>query len=291
MCVDNKGMDSKAVRHLQRACALTESLMRSESTSSNQDKHQNKQNLFSDQMKLGFGTEGPIKRLFRQASIIRQNSIKHPIDTIDLLNDEALGLIMKNLEVSDLKKASLTSKKIRGVALGNIKQRLKEKVSELVTDDQNLINAIQDRHDKRANTLLQYRRGTPPIDKSAIQHGQHADVIRKIVAGALATKREITLALDLDFNPITQNNEDLFIVTVQNIEDGVIYATANETSTTQKIKKDETLEISIVTEQGVTKTNKNFTRVMYKISKKGSLLWSSSVPGRRRRGKLTLGQP
>ena len=273
------------MRHLQRAYALTELLMNSENTSP----HRNKQNPFSAQMKPGFGTnKGPLDRLVEKMKhkgpMQRQRSI-NPIDTIDRLNDEALRIIMENLEVSDLKIASLASKKINRVALDKIKERLKKKVSELVTDDQNLIDAIQNRDDRRANLLLQYRTGSPAIEKSAIKNGMHDDVIRKVVEGALATERKIELALYLD--PYL----DPFIVTIGaiDIKSGVISATANEASTTQKIKEGQTLKISIVTEQGATKKNKIFTRIMYTISAPdGSLLWSSNFPGRRRRGKLTL---
>lgn len=277
------------MRHLQRAYALTELLMNSENTSP----HRNKQNPFSAQMKPGFGTnKGPldilVEKMKQHKGPMRQRSI-NPIDTIDRLNDEALRIIMEHLEVSKLKIASLASKKIKRVAWVNIEERLKKKVSELVTDDQNLIDAIQNRDDRRANLLLQYRTGSPAIEKSAIKNGMHDDVIRKVVEGALATERKIELALYLD--PITHNTENPFIVTIGSIDikSGVISATANEASTTQKIKEGQTLKISIVTEQGATKKNKIFTRIMYTISAPdGSLLWSSNFPGRRRRGKLTL---
>ena len=150
MCAKNKGMDSKAVRHLQRAYALTESLMHSESTSANRNKHQNKQNPFSAQMKLGFGTnEGRLQKMFsRQESMRRQGSMTD-IDNIGQLSEDTLRMIMENLEVSDLKNASLASKKIKEAAGDGMKKKL----IELVKDDQNLLDAIQTRNEMRANTL------------------------------------------------------------------------------------------------------------------------------------------
>ena len=187
------------------------------------------QQLLTEQYQdnLGFGTET------KESDVRTEVNNYKPETSIGDLPDDQLSIVMRYLENGSLGKTSSLSKKFNILSSHELMKRLQD----LATDDQNLINAIQDGDDVMAHLLLKHRTDSPPIDKAAITKKHHAHVIHQILIDALANKIPINLELpDFDANP------DPFNITINgHNENGDFRAISCEDSRYS-------LEIRIVTE-------------------------------------------